>query len=53
MKKMPYGETLIRTRIKTLIQTLIFEHGKHGRNENINVILSFGSWELPGRQYYE
>ena len=30
---MPYGETLIRTQIKTLILTLIFsEHGTHGRN---------------------
>ena len=32
-EKMPYGETLIRTQIKTLILTLIFsEHGTHGRN---------------------
>ena len=35
-EKMPYGETLIRTQIKTLILTLIFsEHGTHGTNEKI------------------
>ena len=32
---MPYGETLIRTQIKTLILTLIFsEHGTHRINES-------------------
>ena len=34
-EKMPYGETLIRTQIKTLILTLIFsEHGTHEINES-------------------
>ena len=39
---MPYGETLIRTQIKTLILTLIFfGHGTHVINEkNINVSIN-------------
>ena len=41
-EKMPYGETLIRTQIKTLILTLIFsEHGTHVINEkNIKVSIN-------------
>jgi hypothetical protein len=39
-KKVPYGETLIRTQIKTLILTLIF---LERRKTQINAILMWNS----------